>query len=601
MFQVFSQLNTILKKEQKRKIIFLMLGAFFVALLDTVVVALMSPFMALLTNLGGFSESAFGRFMSVLFGVRSTNQYLAILAAGFVVLYIFRGAAKIAYNFWQARLLAVCRTDLSTRLFAYVMHKPYSYHLMHNTAETQRLVSSDVYNCFTLINSLLLTASSGLVSLGIFIVLLTMNWQLTLALCAVILLLLFWAKKRLKVIIKKYAEMNYSANAEMNKWVSQAVGGLKNIIVKRKQNFYVSQYKSAAVDAAVANSNYLAVDSLPKVLIDTMCMVLVFTTVLLELLLNDDVLSALPMFATFAIAALRLIPVAGQVTSTINFASFYRPSLDIICDIIQSGEVNDTLEKELENQEDKNPDVDSHCEVKHGIELSHIGFKYENTEHPLYTDLNLFIPAKKSVAFVGTTGSGKTTLADIILGLHKPTNGAVLADGIDISENPKWWSSMLGYIPQFIYLCDDTIRSNVAFGVPSDEIDDDWVWECLGRAQMKEYVQSLPNGLDTITGENGIRLSGGQRQRIGIARALYFKPQFLLMDEATSSLDGDTEKAIVDSINMLSGDITLLIIAHRLSTIENCDIIYRIENGKATTDYLSCHSFSNTVGDSYEF
>lgn len=140
---------------------------------------------------------------------------------------------------------------------------------------------------------------------------------------------------------------------------------------------------------------------------------------------------------------------------------------------------------------------------------------------------------------------------------------------------------MLGYIPQFIYLCDDTIRSNVAFGVPSDEIDDDWVWECLTRAQMKEYVQSLPNGLDTITGENGIRLSGGQRQRIGIARALYFKPQFLLMDEATSSLDGDTEKAIVDSINMLSGDITLLIIAHRLSTIENCDIIYRIENGEA--------------------
>ena len=188
------------------------------------------------------------------------------------------------------------------------------------------------------------------------------------------------------------------------------------------------------------------------------------------------------------------------------------------------------------------------------------------------------------MAFVGVTGSGKTTLADIILGLHTPLSGKVLADGVDIAEHPEWWASLLGYIPQFVYLCDDTIRANVAFGEERENVDDEWVWKCLERAQLKEFVENLPEGLDTITGENGVRLSGGQRQRIGIARALYTNPQFLVMDEATSSLDGETEAAIVSAINRLSGDITILIIAHRLSTIENCDIVYRIENGKATRE-----------------
>lgn len=223
-------------------------------------------------------------------------------------------------------------------------------------------------------------------------------------------------------------------------------------------------------------------------------------------------------------------------------------------------------------------------ELVDSIEVKNISFGYKDAESRLYSDLSLTIPAKKSVAFVGTTGSGKTTLADIILGLHRPEKGVVLADGIDVSKCPEWWSEMIGYIPQFIYLCDDTIRANVAFGVNEAEINDDLVWKVLERAQMKEFVRSLPEGLNTVIGENGVRLSGGQRQRIGIARALYFKPQFLVMDEATSSLDEETEKAIVDSINELSGTLTLLIIAHRLSTIKECDLIYRIENGCASLE-----------------
>ena len=185
------------------------------------------------------------------------------------------------------------------------------------------------------------------------------------------------------------------------------------------------------------------------------------------------------------------------------------------------------------------------------------------------------------MAFIGVTGSGKTTLADVLLGLHAPLSGRVLADGHNIHEEPVWWADRVGYIPQMIYLCNDSIRKNVAFGFSEKDIDDARVWHCLEEAQLKEFVEGLPDGLDSLTGENGVRLSGGQRQRIGIARALYTDPQFLVMDEATSALDNETERAIIESVNRLAGKKTLLIIAHRLTTIEDCDLVFRIENGQA--------------------
>lgn len=581
MNRLLHQFRKILTAKQRKGLFLLFLGAVFTAMLDTLAVALMAPFMSVLTNLGGFEESAVGVIMAVYLNIESKEQALIILSVSFIVLYSLRGISKVVYNSLQARMMAVYRTDLSMRLFSYIMRKPYAFHLKHNTAETQRLLNSDVHNCFAVLNSLLSTMSCFLVSIGIFVVLLYMNWKLTIILIVIVALFMLWAKRVLKNVIKNYAGMSYEANAEINKWVSQAIGGLKNILVKHREEYYVDQYGYYARNAAKANSNFIAIDLMPKVLIDTACMIIVFSTVLIEVLVGKDINSSLPMFATFALAALRMIPVASSLTSTMNQLSFFRPSLDVVASMVESSHVGENKEVGILSEEETLAELREKKLLIQGIELSNISFKYDDAEDWLYKELNLLIPAKKSVAFIGTTGSGKTTLADIILGLHKPATGKVLADGIDISENSMWWASMLGYIPQFVYLSDDTIRANVALGENRDTIDDAWVWTCLERAQMKEFVESLPDGLNTVTGENGVRLSGGQRQRIGIARALYSKPQFLVMDEATSSLDGDTEKAIVESINTISKDITILVIAHRLSTIENCDIVYRIDDGKA--------------------
>lgn len=581
MKTVLKKLNLVLERKQKKGIFLLFLGAFFIALLDTASVSLMAPFMTFLTNPSSENNNLLNGGFSRIFHLNSASEMLAALSALFILLYLVRGACKIVYNFFQARLIALYRTELSIKLFSYVMHKPYDYHLHHNTAETQRLVNSDVGGCFALIDSITLTVSSGLLSLGIFAVLLMLNWRLTLALVFFIGLFLLFVKNFLKRLIAKMADASYLADSEMNKWVSQTIGGLKTVLVKRKQDYYVTHYGAAAKNAAVARSNFNVANSIPKIMIDTICMVMVFAVVLTQIVIGNNIISDLPVFATFSMAALRLVPVIGQVTSTVNAFTFYRPSLNAIYEVLRTGEVEQEEAARIEKQESERNRAGKPMSLTKEVCLSHISFRYSDMQTKLFNDLNLVIPAKKSVAFVGVTGSGKTTLADIILGLHEPNSGAILVDGQDTRQNPMGWADLIGYIPQFIYLCDDTIRANVALGDEKEQVNDTWVWDCLERAQMKEFVQSLPDGLDTVTGENGIRLSGGQRQRIGIARALYCKPQFLLMDEATSSLDGDTEKAIVDSINSLSGDMTMLIIAHRLSTIESCDIVYKVENGRA--------------------
>lgn len=564
MRRTIKEILRILNKNQIRGFLLLFIGAFIIAIFDTILVAMMSPFMTLLMNSSN---------------IISNLQKLKFLSLGLTIAYLLRGLLKILYNFVQAKLISEYRIELSTKLYELILRKPYSYHLEHNTAETQRLVSSDVENCFVLINNLSMTISALFVGVGIFIALFTMDRVLTLSILFIGIFFVWLSGKVLKKIIAQFAEKNFGAVSEMNKWVSQAIGGLKTILVKKKQDYFISKYKIAASDSAIARSNYAAIDSVPKIMIDTLCMILVFGTMYIELIFGKNLNEQLPLLATFAVAAMRLIPVAGQVSSTLNYGSFYAPSIDAIYEVIyHSDENSDSVLPE------QNHIRIEKCEIVDSVRLKDISFKFDNTTEELYRNLNLSIPAKKSVAFVGTTGSGKTTLADIILGLHKPQSGKVFADGIDINKENIWWSKMLGYIPQHIYLCDDSIRANVAFGEDKEIVDDKWIWECLERAQLSDYVKTLPEQLDTIVGENGIRMSGGQRQRLGIARALYGKPQFLVMDEATSALDAETEKAIVESINELANDMTLLIIAHRVTTIENCDYIYRIEKGKAVLE-----------------
>ena len=285
----------------------------------------------------------------------------------------------------------------------------------------------------------------------------------------------------------------------------------------------------------------------------------------------------LTVFGTLAAAALVLLPCVNRINNQINSIAYFEPFFMGVSDNLQDEINGQNTDMSFATDEEEKLDV------KDSIEMKDITYAYPNTERLIFDHADLKIPVGASVGIVGTSGAGKSTVVDILLGLLEPSTGRIYADGVDVKEpgNYRKWLKNIGYIPQMIFMLDDTIRKNVAFGVPEDKIDENRLWEVLKEAQLDEFIKTLPEGLETGIGERGIRLSGGQRQRIGIARALYNDPEVLILDEATSALDNDTEAAIMESINRLHGRKTLIIIAHRLQTIEKCDIVYRVEDGRA--------------------
>jgi ABC-type multidrug transport system fused ATPase/permease subunit len=313
-------------------------------------------------------------------------------------------------------------------------------------------------------------------------------------------------------------------------------------------------------------------------LIETICIAGLVLYMLGVMLNGAEVTEMIPQLTTFGLAAMRLIPSANRINNYLTNISYFEPFFMGVSDNLQE-EIHDEHVVYDPKAYEKKQEVEK-LEIKKAIRLEDITYRYPNSEALIFDHADMEIPIGASVGIVGSSGAGKTTVVDILLGLLELESGRILADGVEVREHYAEWLKNIGYIPQTIFMIDTTIRKNVAFGYEDEDIDDNRVWEVLREAQLDEFVKTLPEGLDTGIGERGIRLSGGQRQRIGIARALFEDPEVLVLDEATSALDNDTEAAIMDSINRLHGRKTLIIIAHRLQTIEKCDMVYRVEGGK---------------------
>ena len=326
-----------------------------------------------------------------------------------------------------------------------------------------------------------------------------------------------------------------------------------------------------------AVQKYNIYNSTPRLLIETICIAGLVGYMSVVLINGASMEEMVPQLSVFAVAAMRLLPSANRINNYSTSISYFEPFLWNVSEHLQT-EIHDDNVVYDENVYRQKKEVEK-LPVNKEIELSDITYKYPNTEKLIFDHANLTIPIGSAVGIVGPSGSGKTTMVDVLLGLLQLQTGTIKADGVDVQTNYEGWLKNVGYIPQTIFMIDDNIRKNVAFGFADDEIDDEKVWAALKEAQLDEFVRGLPEGLDTGIGERGIRISGGQRQRIGIARALFEDPEVLVLDEATSALDGETEAAIMDSINRLHGKKTLIIIAHRLTTIEKCDMVFRVEDG----------------------
>jgi ABC-type multidrug transport system fused ATPase/permease subunit len=360
---------------------------------------------------------------------------------------------------------------------------------------------------------------------------------------------------------------------------------LKDVKVLHREEFFVrNYYESGAIGANVAR-NYAVLNNLPRLLIETVFMASMLLFIMIYMLRGGDISVLIPQLSAFAVAAIRVMPGANRINTYLSQIAYAQPCLDYLYENLTENmklDVNGSVTGLTGKKEEDLPEI----KLEDKIELNHISFTYPNTDKPIFTDAHMEVHKGQSVGIMGPSGAGKSTIGDILLGLLHVQEGTITCDGVNIFDNYASWLGKIGYIPQSIYLIDESIRDNIAFGIDADKIDEKRIWEVLEEAQLKEFVEELPEGLETTIGDRGVRISGGQRQRLGIARALYHNPEILVFDEATSALDGDTEAAVMDAVNSFHGRKTMVIIAHRLNTIAKCDVIYKVENGKITESSL---------------
>lgn len=578
MAQILKKLNVLLDKKQKRTMVGLMFMMVIGAFLQTAGVGLLVQVVSVIVDPQAVEKSGIVKAFYDFLGCKDFQSFSVTV----MVLLIVTFAVKNLFLFVQQKLtFAFVYTNqfrTSERMMRNYLRRGYEFYLNADTAVVQRNITSDVNNMYALILALLQLLSDGVVSLFVVGYCLMTNGLMTVILAVSLLALMTVIKKVLKPIMYKAGKDNQDYYSSLFKWISQTVQGIKEVKITCKEQHFVEEYRKCGRGYVNAVQRYSLYNNVPKLLIETACITVMMCYMIVLTLSGTSTENMLEVLSTLAAAAFVLLPAVNRINNQINSIAYFEPFF--------MG-VSDNLQEEIEdNKVDMSfaTDEEEKLPLKHSIELKDIVYAYPNTEKLIFDHADLKIPIGSAVGIVGTSGAGKSTIVDILLGLLEVKKGVIYADGVDVKNHYRKWLKNIGYIPQMIFMLDDSIRRNVAFGVADDKIDEDRVWAVLKEAQLDEFVKSLPEGLDTGIGERGIRLSGGQRQRIGIARALYHDPEVLILDEATSALDNDTEAAIMDSINRLHGKKTLIIIAHRLQTIEKCDLVYRVENGKAALE-----------------
>lgn len=571
--EVLKQMNYLLDRKLKLRLAGMLIVILAGAIAELVGVTIILPIVDLAMNPLAVAENKWCIIITSLTGYSDSSRVLLILIAVTIMVYII----KNIYLSWMAHKMNCFSKDLkqhfSVRLMDAYMKQPYAYFLNKNTSEILRSVSSDTVNFYAVVANSLQMISQGITALLIVCFLALTNLIMTvlvatlLGSCAVVVV--FGLQKPMRRMGREFQRLS----SFTIQYAKQAFEGVKEVKISNKEKYFIDEYKHVFDRASEIERKSNLLSFIPKYLIETVCIAGILGYLAIVIISGGSLTEIVPQLATFSVAAFKLLPSINVIYGGISNIIYHKASIDVIYNDIK--EVED-----VKIDFSRNCNEGEFIEFKDCIQVKGITFAYENIDRNVLENINLTIKKGESVAFVGESGGGKTTLVDIILGLLKPKHGQILVDDKDIQNNPRGWHERIGYIPQVIYLLDDSIRKNVAFGVEEGKIDDKRVWNALRESKMESFVQGLERGLDTEVGEAGTRLSGGQRQRIGIARALYHNPDVLVFDEATSALDNETEKEVMEAIDGLHGTKTMIMIAHRLSTIENCEHVYRVGGQK---------------------
>lgn len=574
---LYHKLCFILTSQQKKYAVLVMVMAIIAALLELLGVSIVIPIMEMLLNYESIASKWYIAPFIEVFHLYTSTAVIWFVCLAAIAVFLVKNIYFIFYNWVSLKFSYKVQRELSKRVLASYMKQGYLFFVNNNSSRLLQGVGADVAAVYEMLNSIfsMVTKLLTIVGIGLFIVIQSKDMALLLIVLSVICLGI------IQLIFRKSMRENGVKKRRLaqrcTKISIEAIQGNKEILVMNKQQYFIDSFadmQGKVNDVSIiVNMGARA----PSYIIEMICITGLFFAVAIQMGMNSNSYELISRLSTIAIAAFRILPALGTVSSNINAITMSTSQLQAAYETLQQVKEAERKEKEKEKviRQNKN------AQFTEKLQIENLSFSYPEAEENVIDHLNLTIRKGESVAFIGSSGAGKTTLSDIILGLLKPAEGQICMDGIDIEDLGLNWNRIIGYVPQMVNIVDDTIRHNIAFGEDLDKVDDELVWQSLRMAQLDEFVKSLPEGIETMVGEQGIRFSGGQRQRLAIARALYRNPDILVLDEATAALDNETENAVMESIESLQGYKTLIIVAHRLTTVKDCDAIYEIKDGKA--------------------
>lgn len=571
MKKMIKQVKYIFDNKQKIQLILLLFVIIITALVELVGVTAIMPLIEILVDQNSVQTTPYLQAIYQWFAFKNTTEFLIFLAVVLIVVYWVKNfliamsySLQYKFTFNNQKLMAYKMMDRYMQL-------PYAFHLSHSSAELIRSINTDIAMMFQGVLALLQLLAEIFVCVVLCSFLFFRDPGITTVLLVFLLAFLFLFAKRFRRYLRYIGEEDRKYSAGIVKWLQQSFGGLKETKIMHREKFFLNKLDYEYSQWADLEKIYRNLQMIPKPILEALCITAVMLAIIFKLLNGTDTTTFMTTISAFAIAAFRLLPSFNRITGYISSIVFNLSAFDAVYEDMQRVDgVSITDNEAVDGNE-------SELSLNDGISIKGLSYRYPTGEDYVLKNISIKIPKNSSVALIGPSGAGKTTLADLILGVLEPTEGTIFIDETNVNEHLPAWQRSVGYIPQNIYLMDDTIRNNIFYGA-EDNIDENQLMRAVEEAQLKEFIDSLSEGLDTEIGERGIRLSGGQRQRIGIARALYANPQVLVLDEATSALDNDTEKAVMEAIDSLAGKKTLIIIAHRLSTVENCDIKYEVRD-----------------------
>jgi len=564
-----NKILAILDKKQKLQGAFLFLLILIAMVFETMGIALIVPFLSLIMTPDGLSKYPAVKDFIFSFGNFSHPQIVVIAAIFMSTIFAFKSLYLTFKNWMQYRFVFALWSNLSERLFSDYLHRPYLFHLQVNSAKLMQNIEKEVHGVTIFLVNALVLITELLVIFGLAFLMFYVNTQAALIIIVLFSIyggfMFFYYRNRLLKL--GFQRQNFEGEARKN--AQEGFGGIKEIKLFGVENYFINQYKKPIQELISVNTKHQLSLEIPKIWIEFFVISVFSVLMVLMIYQNLNVVGLIPTLGMFAAIAFRIMPSVSRTLYSIQEVKFYNPSFKILNDEfslfndsnITSSDVNlFSFDKEISVQD--------------------VSYTYEGSDKKILNNVNAIIPKGSLVGFVGSSGAGKSTLLDVLLGLISPDTGSIKIDGIDINDNIYGWQKSIGYVSQTVYLTDSTIKSNIAFGLDESSIDNNLLKNAIESAQLQDFIDGLPNGIETFVGERGVKLSGGQRQRIGIARALYNNPEVLVLDEASSALDINTETRFLKTIKSLSGYKTIIFVTHRESVMNFCDQVYIQKNQK---------------------